>query len=95
MNEQRFAADGIVGIIIWKREEGRSVPYIRLYEPRDPETGGCRSPAGKPAVFKDYRMCSMTDPSIKIVDNHGAFEFVEREDGTRLFDFSLKALGKT
>lgn len=97
MTEKRFDADGIVGIIIWGVEEdGRRTPCIRLYDPRDPVMGGARkNPDGSHADFKDYRMCSMTDPSIRISDEHGAFEFIEKEDGTCLFDFSLRALGKT
>lgn len=95
MNEKRFPAGDIVGIIIWKREGSRSIPYIRLYDPRDPETGGARKkPDGSHASFKDYRMRSMADPSIKIIDDHGCFEFIERDDGKCFFDFSLKALGK-
>lgn len=97
MSEKRFNANGIVGIIIWKRDwddpSKPSVPCVRLYNPRDPETGGARrKPDGSHADFKDYVLRDMVDPSIKFVDDY--FEFVDTEDGECYFDFSLRSLGK-
>jgi hypothetical protein len=97
MTEKRFNANGVVGVMIWKRDwddlEQPPIPCIRLYEPRDPETGlPQKKPDGSYASFKDYELRYMVDPTIKIIDDH--FEFVETEDGRRYFDFSLRTLGK-
>lgn len=94
MTEKRFNANGVACVMIWKRKkDGTSVPYFRIYEPRDPVTGWAKKkPDGSPPDFKDYEIRTMTDPSVVINDKY--FEFVEREDGEKFFDFSLETLGK-
>lgn len=97
MTEKRFAADGVTCIMIWKvsKDGVDRVPFLRIYEPKDPATGEARwkSDGGYPS-FKDFQVRSLTDPSFKIIDKAGAFEFIEDENGNRYFDFSEKALGR-
>lgn len=97
MPEKRFNANGVVGVMIWKRAllgaNKPRVPCIRLYEPRDPETGRVKmKPDGSSPDFKDYVLRDMIDPTIKFLDD--AFEFVETDDGECYVDYSLRTLGE-
>lgn len=96
MAEQRFPADGVVCIMIWKKDEdGAEAPYLRIYDPCDPTNGhALNKPDGSYPSFKDYQLRWMVDPSFKIIDKMGSFEFVESDDGDCYFDFSLKVLGR-
>lgn len=94
MSEIRFPADGVVGILIWRLTEvdgqTRREPCIRIYDPCNPDNGHARKrPDGSSPSFKDYKLRSMIDPSIKIIDEHDAFVFIERENGDRFVDFNV------
>ena len=98
MTEKRFNANGKIGVLVWYRDQDNpsrhSVPYFRIYAPCDPETGWAkRKTDGSPPDYKDYKLLSMIDPSVQILDEH--FEFVEKENGKCYLDFSLKTLGRS
>lgn len=93
MNERRFPCHGVVGCLI-RGLDGRR--YFRIYVGSDPETGYCppRKDGDPWPEFKDYLIDGYVDPFIKIYDPDGHCELIERADGEKFLDFSLRALGK-
>jgi hypothetical protein len=91
----------VVGILIWKPKDwsdasSRQEPYLRIYDPCNPENGwALKKPDGRGPSFKDYKLMTLIDPSIKIIDEHDHFSFVERENGEMFLDFNLPDRHKT